>query len=127
MVVIVLTSLGYRKRLVLCRKPVPVGGIIRLWAPECLKVIFANSPKEQGLYCTRASHITDGKAETPEKDPLDRYTEKCAASNMGSFVVYQNSYQDTQSDLEVILEFLEEYYKQNAGDNGKRKAWLTGL
>lgn len=25
--------------------------------------------------------------------------------------------------MEVILEFLEEYYKQNAGENGKRKAW----
>lgn len=32
-------------------------------------------------------------------------------------------YQETQSDLEVILEFLEEYYKQNAGENGKRKPW----
>lgn len=37
--------------------------------------------------------------------------------------LYQDSFQETQSDLEVILEFLEEYYKQNAGENGKRKAW----
>lgn len=35
--------------------------------------------------------------------------------------LYQNSFQDTQSDLEVILEFLEEYYRQNAGEHGKRK------
>lgn len=29
-----------------------------------------------------------------------------------SFCLYQD-FQETQSDLEVILEFLEEYYKQN--------------
>uniref|UniRef100_A0A4W6FFT5 Transcription factor Spi-C n=1 Tax=Lates calcarifer TaxID=8187 RepID=A0A4W6FFT5_LATCA len=32
--------------------------------------------------------------------------------------LYQNSFQETQSDLEVILEFLEEYYRQNTGENG---------
>lgn len=41
MVVIVPVRLGYRKRLVLCRKPVPVGGIIRVWVLEYLKVSFA--------------------------------------------------------------------------------------
>lgn len=35
----------------------------------------------------------------------------------------QDFFQDTQSDLEVIIEFLEEYYKQNTGENGKKKAW----
>uniref|UniRef100_A0A672ZGN2 Transcription factor Spi-C n=1 Tax=Sphaeramia orbicularis TaxID=375764 RepID=A0A672ZGN2_9TELE len=32
----------------------------------------------------------------------------------------QNSFQDTQTDLEVILEFLEEYYRENTGENGKK-------
>lgn len=36
-------------------------------------------------------------------------------------------HQETQSDLEVILEFLEEYYKQSSGENGKRKAWIVRL
>lgn len=36
-------------------------------------------------------------------------------------------HQETQSDLEVILEFLEEYYKQSSGENGKRKAWIVIL
>lgn len=36
-------------------------------------------------------------------------------------------HQETQSDLEVILEFLEEYYKQSSGENGKRKAWIATL
>ncbi|XP_047194629.1 transcription factor Spi-C [Hippoglossus stenolepis] len=31
--------------------------------------------------------------------------------------LYQNSLQDAQSDLEVILEFLEEYYRQNSAEN----------
>ncbi|XP_062239363.1 GA-binding protein alpha chain [Platichthys flesus] len=31
--------------------------------------------------------------------------------------LYQNSLQDAQSDLEVILEFLEEYYRQSSADN----------
>ncbi|XP_029969894.1 transcription factor Spi-C [Salarias fasciatus] len=30
------------------------------------------------------------------------------------------SFQDTQSDLEVILEFLEEYYRQNSAENGRK-------
>lgn len=30
------------------------------------------------------------------------------------------SFQETQTDLEVILEFLEEYYKQNNRENGKK-------
>ncbi|XP_013859543.1 transcription factor Spi-B [Austrofundulus limnaeus] len=29
-----------------------------------------------------------------------------------------NSFQETQSDLEVILEFLEDYYRQNTAENG---------
>ncbi|KAK2859057.1 hypothetical protein Q5P01_003677 [Channa striata] len=33
---------------------------------------------------------------------------------------------DTQSDLEVILEFLEEYYRQNAGDNVDKGRWTAG-
>lgn len=32
----------------------------------------------------------------------------------------QNSFQDTQTDLEVILEFLEEYCRENTGQNGKK-------
>lgn len=36
-------------------------------------------------------------------------------------------HQETQTDLEVILEFLEEYYKQSGGENGKRKAWIVIL
>ncbi|KAM6896124.1 transcription factor Spi-B [Lycodopsis pacificus] len=32
-------------------------------------------------------------------------------------VIVPNSFQDTQSDLEVILEFLEEYYRQHSGGN----------
>lgn len=36
-------------------------------------------------------------------------------------------HQETQSDLEVILEFLEEYYKQSSGENGRRKAWIVIL
>ncbi|XP_042260009.1 transcription factor Spi-C, partial [Thunnus maccoyii] len=35
--------------------------------------------------------------------------------------------QETQSDLEVILEFLEEYYRQNTGENGKEKGWKMKL
>ncbi|XP_029351556.1 transcription factor Spi-C [Echeneis naucrates] len=35
-------------------------------------------------------------------------------------VIVPNSFQETQSDLEVILEFLEEYYRQNAGENGRK-------
>ncbi|XP_070785454.1 transcription factor Spi-C [Enoplosus armatus] len=35
-------------------------------------------------------------------------------------VIVPNSFQETQSDLEVILEFLEEYYKQNTGENGRK-------
>ncbi|XP_038595130.1 transcription factor Spi-C [Micropterus salmoides] len=34
-----------------------------------------------------------------------------------------NSFQETQSDLEVILEFLEEYYKQNTGENVEKMYW----
>ncbi|XP_049891695.1 uncharacterized protein spi2 isoform X3 [Epinephelus moara] len=37
-----------------------------------------------------------------------------------------NSLQDSQSDLEVILEFLEEYYRQNAGDNVDKVNWAAG-
>lgn len=33
-------------------------------------------------------------------------------------------HQETQTDLEVILEFLEEYYKQSSGENGKTMAWI---
>ncbi|XP_027128240.1 transcription factor Spi-C [Larimichthys crocea] len=32
---------------------------------------------------------------------------------------------ETQSDLEVILEFLEEYYKQNAGENVDKVYWTA--
>ncbi|XP_031715150.1 transcription factor Spi-C [Anarrhichthys ocellatus] len=32
-------------------------------------------------------------------------------------VIVPNSFQETQSDLEVILEFLEEYYRQHSGGN----------
>ncbi|XP_067347156.1 transcription factor Spi-C [Channa argus] len=41
--------------------------------------------------------------------------------------LYQNSFQDTQSDLEVILEFLEEYYRQNAVDNVDKLCWTAGV
>ncbi|KAG8005568.1 Transcription factor Spi-C, partial [Nibea albiflora] len=33
--------------------------------------------------------------------------------------------QESQSDLEVILEFLEEYYKQNAGENVDKVYWTA--
>uniref|UniRef100_UPI0037E7AF76 transcription factor Spi-C n=1 Tax=Semicossyphus pulcher TaxID=241346 RepID=UPI0037E7AF76 len=32
-------------------------------------------------------------------------------------VIVPNSFQETQTDLEVILEFLEEYYRQSTGEN----------
>uniref|UniRef100_A0AAQ6IU62 Transcription factor Spi-C n=1 Tax=Anabas testudineus TaxID=64144 RepID=A0AAQ6IU62_ANATE len=34
---------------------------------------------------------------------------------------------ETQSDLEVILEFLEEYYRQNTGDNVNKVHWSAGV
>ncbi|XP_065807656.1 transcription factor Spi-C [Labrus bergylta] len=37
-----------------------------------------------------------------------------------------DSYPDTHSDLEVILEFLEEYYRQNAGEIASKVNWTTG-
>ncbi len=43
MVVIVPVNQGYRKRLVLCRKPVPVGGIIRVRVLERLRVSFVKN------------------------------------------------------------------------------------
>ncbi|KAA8580295.1 hypothetical protein FQN60_005830 [Etheostoma spectabile] len=39
----------------------------------------------------------------------------------------RNSFQETQSDLEVILEFLEEYYRQNTGDNVDKMYWTAGV
>ncbi|XP_051248787.1 transcription factor Spi-C [Dicentrarchus labrax] len=36
-----------------------------------------------------------------------------------------NSFQETQSDLEVILEFLEEYYKQTTGENVDKVHWTA--
>ncbi|KAL7371086.1 hypothetical protein ABVT39_018559 [Epinephelus coioides] len=44
----------------------------------------------------------------------------------GMVVIVPNSLQDSQSDLEVILEFLEEYYRQNAGDNVDKVNWAAG-
>ncbi|XP_041820390.1 transcription factor Spi-C [Chelmon rostratus] len=41
------------------------------------------------------------------------------------FIIHQNSLQETQSDLEVILEFLEEYYKQNTGENEDKVYWTA--
>ncbi|XP_023263934.1 transcription factor Spi-C-like [Seriola lalandi dorsalis] len=38
-----------------------------------------------------------------------------------------NSFQETQSDLEVILEFLEEYYRQNTGENVDKMYWAAGV
>ncbi|XP_040008671.1 transcription factor Spi-B [Xiphias gladius] len=38
-----------------------------------------------------------------------------------------NSFQDTQSDLEVILEFLEDYYRQNTGENGDKVYCAAGV
>ncbi|XP_018542584.1 transcription factor Spi-C [Lates calcarifer] len=38
-----------------------------------------------------------------------------------------NSFQETQSDLEVILEFLEEYYRQNTGENVEKVYWPAGV
>lgn len=35
--------------------------------------------------------------------------------------LYQNSFQETQSDLEVILEFLEDYYRHTGGHGKKFK------
>ncbi|XP_070710333.1 transcription factor Spi-C [Pempheris klunzingeri] len=40
-------------------------------------------------------------------------------------VIVPNSFQETQSDLEVILEFLEEYYRQNTGENDNRVHWTA--
>ncbi|KAM7378350.1 hypothetical protein PAMA_013312 [Pampus argenteus] len=34
---------------------------------------------------------------------------------------------ETQSDLEVILEFLEEYYRQNSGENADKVYWTAGV
>ncbi|XP_030004197.1 transcription factor Spi-C [Sphaeramia orbicularis] len=39
----------------------------------------------------------------------------------------QNSFQDTQTDLEVILEFLEEYYRENTGENADKVYWTSGV
>ncbi|KAI3366697.1 hypothetical protein L3Q82_009374 [Scortum barcoo] len=39
--------------------------------------------------------------------------------------LWGNSFQETQSDLEVILEFLEEYYKQNTGENVDKVYWTA--
>ncbi|XP_034382355.1 transcription factor Spi-B [Cyclopterus lumpus] len=36
-----------------------------------------------------------------------------------------NSFQETQSDLEVILEFLEEYYRQHTGGNVDKMYWTA--
>lgn len=44
---------------------------------------------------------------------------------MTFFYYLFDSFQETQSDLEVILEFLEEYYRQNAAENGKMKRMET--
>ncbi|KAM6895671.1 GA-binding protein alpha chain [Xenentodon cancila] len=33
-------------------------------------------------------------------------------------IIINDAFQDTQTDLEVILEFLEEYYRQNFAENG---------
>ncbi|XP_040886595.1 transcription factor Spi-C [Toxotes jaculatrix] len=38
-----------------------------------------------------------------------------------------NSFQETQSDLEVILEFLEEYYRQNTGENVDKVSFTAGM
>ncbi|XP_029901185.1 transcription factor Spi-B-like [Myripristis murdjan] len=35
--------------------------------------------------------------------------------------LYQNSFQENQTDLEVILDFLEEYYRQNTGGDPRGK------
>ncbi|XP_072233670.1 GA-binding protein alpha chain [Leuresthes tenuis] len=40
---------------------------------------------------------------------------------------HQTSFQETQSDLEVILEFLEEYYRQNSAENVDKVPWSTGM
>ncbi|KAM9705433.1 transcription factor Spi-B-like [Menidia menidia] len=37
------------------------------------------------------------------------------------------SFQESQSDLEVILEFLEEYYRQNSVENGDKVSRSTGV
>ncbi|XP_059181562.1 transcription factor Spi-B [Centropristis striata] len=37
-----------------------------------------------------------------------------------------NSFQETQSDLEVILEFLEEYYRQNTAEHGEKMFCAAG-
>ncbi|XP_071359138.1 transcription factor Spi-B [Trachinotus anak] len=38
-----------------------------------------------------------------------------------------NSFQETQSDLEVILEFLEEYYRQNTGEHVDKVYCTAGM
>ncbi|XP_054862796.1 transcription factor Spi-B [Amphiprion ocellaris] len=45
----------------------------------------------------------------------------------GKVVIVPNSFQDTQSDLEVILEFLEEYYRQTAAENVNKVCWTGGV
>ncbi|XP_041833162.1 uncharacterized protein spi2 [Melanotaenia boesemani] len=39
----------------------------------------------------------------------------------------KTSFQETQSDLEVILEFLEEYYRQNSAENVDKMSWSAGM
>lgn len=64
MVVIVPVSPGYRKRLVLCRKPVPVWGIIRVWVLECLKVSFVKFSQTARSLLVTIKLISDGKEQT---------------------------------------------------------------
>ncbi|KAI4803401.1 hypothetical protein KUCAC02_006950 [Chaenocephalus aceratus] len=44
----------------------------------------------------------------------------------GMVVIVPNSYQESQSDLEVILEFLEEYYRQHAAEKVDDVYWFAG-
>ncbi|CAJ1054761.1 transcription factor Spi-C isoform X1 [Xyrichtys novacula] len=36
-----------------------------------------------------------------------------------------NTFQESQTDLEVILEFLEEYYRQHSGENAVKANWTA--
>ncbi|MED6287831.1 hypothetical protein CHARACLAT_020268 [Characodon lateralis] len=51
---------------------------------------------------------------------LERLRVRLQGLNCTRYSSVMNSLQETQSDLEVILEFLEEYYRQNTAENENR-------
>lgn len=52
-----------------------------------------------------------------------KFKERKVVQNVALILIFLH--QDSQSDLEVILEFLGDYYRQNTSENGKNKNTLA--